>query len=152
MQSKNQAKVPIYKRSTSYRKMYFKHNKGIFHKWYLCAYCRHKFLEKDIVEVDHIVAVNIVKKKLTFRLLFMLLGKNVNTTLNLCAACRPCNRSKSDKGGKWIKRGAVGSLIHSFLQASSNIISDIFVKYWFVAIIVILGILLALGYFFNKIM
>lgn len=128
------SKEEVWTRSSNYREIYFKHNKGIFYKWYLCAYCRDKFLEKDIVEVDHCIAVNAVKKKWYFQLFFMLLGTNVNDNLNLVAACRKCNRAKRDKSGKWIIRGAFGKVEHLILQGLSQMLLKSLAKYWYVYI------------------
>lgn len=122
----------VVKRSTTYRAVYFKHNKGIFRKWYLCAYCRTKLLESQVVEVDHCIAVNAVKKRWYFRLFFTLMGKDVNDNLNLVASCRKCNRSKSDKAGKWIMRGAVGKVYHLILQGSSEAFLKSLKSIWFV--------------------
>lgn len=140
----------VYERSTTYRNVYFKHNKGIFHKWYLCAYCRRTFLQKDIVEVDHIVAVNVVKHSMLFRFLFGILGKDVNDTMNLVGACRRCNRKKSDKGGKWILRGSTGSLIHRFLQDLSNLTENVLKKFWYVfMLLVIIGMVMMMMIFWR---
>lgn len=127
----------LWTRSSNYREVYFKHNKGIFKKWYLCAYCKNRFLEKDIVEVDHCIAVNAVKKKWYFQLFFTAINGNVNSTINLVAACRKCNRKKSDKAGKWVIQGAYGKLIHVILQESSIWLMNSFSKYWFIYYVII---------------
>lgn len=144
------SKPKVYERSSAYRSIYFKHNKGIFHKWYLCPYCRKKFLEKDIVEVDHVVAVNVVKNSLLFRFLFRILGKNVNDVMNLVASCRDCNRRKSDKGGKWIIRGSTGAVIHRVLQDFSLAIEGFLKKFWYVLLLLVLAGLLAVMFLFWK--
>lgn len=64
-----------------YRQEYFNHNPGLFGSIYFCAYCRRP-LFRDEVEVDHIMPLNNA------------LGRNVRW--NLVAACRRCNRAKSD--------------------------------------------------------
>lgn len=138
----------VYERSATYRNVYFKYNKGIFHKWYLCAYCRKKFIQKDIVEVDHIVAVNIMKHSMMFRILFGMLGKDVNDTMNLVGACRKCNRKKSDKGGKWIIRGSTGAIIHRVLQDTSIMIENVLKKFWYVVLLLVFVGLLGMMFLF----
>lgn len=127
----------VYTRSSTYRKMYFKYNPGIFNKWYLCAYCRKKFLEKDIVQVDHIVAVNYVKKNPMIQLVLSILHTTVNDPTNLCAACAICNNHKKDKGGKWIIQGAYGKIQHLILQDLSQMLLQTILKFWYVYLAVI---------------
>lgn len=68
-------------RSTDYRQQYFKKNPGLLGKIHFCYYCG-KPLIKKYVEVDHILPVS---------------KSHINSTFNLAASCRKCNRSKSDK-------------------------------------------------------
>lgn len=135
----------IWTRSSNYREVYFKHNKGIFYKWYLCAYCRKRFLEKDIVEVDHCIAVNAVKNKWYYQLLFLCLGTTVNDSINLVASCRKCNRTKGKKTGKWVIQGAAGKIIHIVLQYLSQRFIDSLSRFWYVYLILVFGILVELA-------
>lgn len=136
----------LWTRSTGYRRVYFKHNKGIFYKWYLCAYCRKKFLEKDIVEVDHCIAVNAVKNRWYFQLLFLALDTTVNGEINLVASCRDCNRTKGAKVEGWVMRGVVGKLIFILLQSVSQRLMDTLVSYWYVYVGVLGGLLVYVAY------
>lgn len=99
-----------FSRSATYRDDFFRANRGYKKngKDYHCAYCGKK-LKKAKIEVDHVVAVDAVKKKILARLFIILTGiKNVNDPKNLVASCRRCNRKKSNKQGLWVLRGYLG--------------------------------------------
>ncbi len=99
-----------YTRSSNYRDEFFKANKGYKHngKKYHCAYCG-KILTKKQLQVDHVIAVDAVKKHLIPRLIIKLSGiKNVNDPKNLVASCPSCNNRKSNKQGLWVLRGYIG--------------------------------------------
>ena len=99
-----------FSRSAKYREDFFRANKGYKRngKDYHCAYCGKK-LKKQKLEVDHVIAVDAVKKRLLPKLFIILTGiKNVNDPKNLVASCRRCNRKKSNKQGLWVIRGYLG--------------------------------------------
>lgn len=99
-----------YSRSATYRTEFFKHNRGDKNNYsvYHCSYCG-KRLKKDDLEVDHIIAINRVKKSFFARIFMNLIGiKNVNEVKNLTASCHRCNRRKSDKQGLWVPLGFMG--------------------------------------------
>ena len=105
-----------WERSDNYRREFLKKNPGILGHHYMCIYC-FKLIRADQMQVDHLVAVNRVKKNKLWRLLPVFwTNKGVNTTMNLYPACKKCNREKSDKGGSWILRGAIGASIWMCLQ------------------------------------
>lgn len=69
-------------RSTTYRRDFFKHNKGLFGSIYFCYICK-KPLTRRHVEVDHIMPISKFG--------------GTNHHLNLGALCKKCNRKKSNK-------------------------------------------------------
>ena len=93
-----------YARSTTYRKDFFAYHKAPYH----CAYCG-KRVQPNEIEVDHLIPVSKAKTNFAVRTLLQIFGiTNVNDPKNLVAACRRCNRQKSDKMGFWMIRGAIG--------------------------------------------
>lgn len=102
-----------YTRSANYRTEFIRHNKGYKgnRTMYHCAYCGRK-IKKDEMQVDHLIAVNKVKKHILPRLFMHLCGiHNVNDTKNLVASCSRCNQRKSDNQGFWLVRGFFGRSI-----------------------------------------
>lgn len=121
-------------RSDNYRAQYFKKNPGLFGKLHFCHYCG-KPLTKKKVEVDHILPVS---------------KSRINSTMNLVAACRKCNRSKSDKVNHLVvvgfTRKIAGNLMGLPFKIIGMLLSAFFAlgtKAKFVTIC-----LLVLGYFY----
>jgi hypothetical protein len=54
------------------------------------------------MQVDHVIAVNRVKKNWLYRLC---VPHGINDLDNLVCSCRKCNLRKGDKGGLWAIRG-----------------------------------------------
>lgn len=99
-----------YQRSTTYRKEFFSHNKGLFGSddKYQCAYCG-KILNRKKIQIDHLIPVNKVKKFGTGRILMKIRNiDNINSVKNLVPSCEKCNKTKSSKMGCWIIRGLLG--------------------------------------------
>ena len=65
------------------------------------------------MQVDHVIPVHLSQKNWFYRLL--LLGRNVNATSNLVAACPKCNKHKSAKGGVWVLKGALGPYLQPLI-------------------------------------
>lgn len=89
-----------YERDDSYRTRYIaahppKHGK------YRCVYCGRQ-IPKEKMQVDHVIAVNRVKKNWLYRLC---VPHGINDLDNLVCSCRKCNLRKGDKGGLWAIRG-----------------------------------------------
>lgn len=101
-----------YKRSTDYRRKYFKEKKPFLGKFYFCAYCGNMYTQKDIT-VDHIISINSAKSRKIQR---KMERKNIdiNSINNLTTACTKCNRRKSDKLGMWYIRGKIGQWLTGF--------------------------------------
>lgn len=98
-----------YERSTNYRRIFLKNNKGVFHSGnYLCSYCG-KLITPQKMTVDHLIPINKVRRRKIPRLIMWLRGiKNINDLNNLVPSCSSCNSQKSDKMGLWIIRGDIG--------------------------------------------
>lgn len=74
-----------------------------------CAYCGKLLTRKDMIEVDHIISANRLKKEPGTRILLEARGiHNVNDMRNLTASCRECNQKKSDAIGLWPVRAWMG--------------------------------------------
>ena len=132
-----------WERSDDYRSIFLKHNKGIFNKFYFCVYCGRPITAKNM-QVDHHLAVNYVKKNPLLKLYFsfrnglanffggMFYGEKwkkysgVNVVYNLVPACPKCNRAKSDKGGIWVIRGAVGGFFWKVTNFICKILALVF--------------------------
>lgn len=85
--------------------------------------------------MDHLIPVNAAKKKCLVRICLRLRGiSDVNDEKNLVAACRRCNRKKSDKMGLWVPRGIIGK---------SNVL-------WFVRYVIRTCLILGLCYYVVK--
>lgn len=121
-------------RSDNYRAEYFRKNPGLFGKIHFCYYCG-KPLTKKYVEVDHILPVS---------------KSRVNSTFNLAASCRKCNRSKSDKINHLVAVGygrkIVGNVLSIPFRVAGVALSGFFklgsqMKFFIVCIII-------LGYFY----
>lgn len=98
------------KRSATYRKEYFAHNKPIYGKFYRCVYCGTLHTRKNIT-VDHIYPVKKVNESTYFQEKLKKKGaESVNSYKNLVAACRRCNSKKSANMGLWIPRAYIGSI------------------------------------------
>ena len=111
---------PNYTRSSSYRNVFFKCNKGVGDERYFCAYCG-CLLHRDDVTVDHIFPVAAARNKRFYQRLLKLFGiTNINSNKNLAPACSYCNRKKSASMGLWLWRGYLGRnsffwlVFHSF--------------------------------------
>ena len=68
---------------------------------YRCVYCGKK-VSKDAMEVDHVIAVDRVKKNWLYRLC---VPSGINDLSNLVPSCHRCNSKKGNKGGFWAIRG-----------------------------------------------
>lgn len=89
-----------YERDSSYRERYiFAHPPK--NGKYRCVYCG-RLVAKDKMEVDHVVAVDRVKRNWLYRLC---VPNGVNDLNNLVCSCHRCNHKKGSKGGLWIIRG-----------------------------------------------
>lgn len=121
-----------YDRGTNYRGDFLKDNH--YKKRYRCAYCG-KRIKKENMEVDHLIPVSKAKTHSSVRLWLQLCGiSNVNDTRNLVAACRPCNRRKSDQMGVWVIKGSIGR----------------FEAFWIIRNIILTILLFAILYFVSK--
>lgn len=89
-----------YERDSTYRERYISAHPPKNGK-YRCVYCG-RFVSKDKMEVDHVVAVDRVKKNWLYRLC---VPNGVNDLNNLVCSCHRCNHKKGSKGGLWIIRG-----------------------------------------------
>lgn len=94
--------------SYDYRYHYLKHNKGIFGNFYVCSQC-YKILEKDSMEVDHIVPNS--------------KWYAPNRVFNCTSICPKCNKEKSNKMGKYLVKGIVFKLIEEIILLMSFVIS-----------------------------
>ena len=89
-----------YERDSSYRERYISAHPPKNGK-YRCVYCG-RLVAKDKMEVDHVVAVDRVKRNRLYRLC---VPNGVNDLNNLVCSCHRCNHKKGSKGGLWIIRG-----------------------------------------------
>lgn len=136
------SKKSKFERADNYRQEFLKENPGILFGHYMCIYC-FRIISKERMQVDHLVAVNRLKKNPLWKLLFMFSKDGVNTTMNLYPACATCNNHKKDKGGTWIVRGQIGGVIWRVLQGLQKILHKIFTSKWFyIGLIAIGGIIL----------
>lgn len=105
-------------RSETYRANFIRANPGIhaFGKyWYICSYCG-RLVTREKMQVDHVVAIDLARRKRLYRLLAPPLEKGgINGLDNLCSACSKCNNKKSNSGGWWILKGHIGHLYFSIL-------------------------------------
>lgn len=93
-----------WERSNDYRTSFFKY----YNLPFRCRYCR-RWLNKDYMEIDHIVPINKVKKGRYARFLLKIRGiNNVNDIKNLAPSCKKCNKKKADKLGIWYLEGLFG--------------------------------------------
>ena len=89
----------MFERGNNYRAEYFKNNPPARHGKYYCIYCG-GLIDKEYIQVDHIIPVNKAKKKKWVQMLIRILGwESVNDIRNLGASGRECNLKKSDKMG-----------------------------------------------------
>ena len=124
-----------FERADNYRQEFLKENPGILFGHYMCIYC-FRIIPKERMQVDHLVAVNRLKKNPLWKLLFMFSKDGVNTTMNLYPACATCNNHKKDKGGTWIIRGQIGGIIWRILQGLQKIIHKVLTSKWFYLILI----------------
>lgn len=96
------------KRSSDYRKRFFKEKRGIKNKYYFCPYCGKLLRNKAKIEVDHIISIKYAKRSVLAKKIFKKSKDGVNSIKNLTASCRRCNRRKGAKGGIWIVLGLYG--------------------------------------------
>lgn len=89
-----------YKRDETYRTRYIAAHPPNRGK-YRCVYCGRR-ITKDKMQVDHVIAVNRVKRNWMYRLC---VPNGINDLDNLVCSCRKCNLRKRDKGGIWAIRG-----------------------------------------------
>jgi 5-methylcytosine-specific restriction endonuclease McrA len=113
-----------YERSNSYRTHYLKVHPGLFHEFFLCPYCgrvvfKHSLFDSNKLEIDHIIPIEQVQQGRHFRLFRFIVSsygnEGVNSVKNLGSACHFCNRKKTDNGGMWIVRGALGRFLFPFV-------------------------------------
>lgn len=134
----------VWDRSDTYRQDFLRNNKGIFNRYYICCYCG-KIISRKNMQVDHHIAINLVRKNPYYKMWFRLRNfatnlvgrtaslvtgkpykpqKGVNVDYNLIPACIKCNHAKSDLGGKWIVRGYIGGTVWKII----NLI-DMFIRW-----------------------
>lgn len=101
-----------YKRSTDYRRKYFKQQKPFLGKLYFCAYCGNMHTQKNIT-VDHIISIESAKSRKIQRKLERK-NMDINSFDNLTTACAKCNQKKSGKLGMWYIRGKIGQWLTGF--------------------------------------
>lgn len=89
-----------YERDDTYRTRFIAANPPKKGK-YRCVYCGRR-IPKDKMQVDHVIAVNRVKKNWLYRIC---VPHGINDLENLVSSCAKCNRRKGDKGGLWAIRG-----------------------------------------------
>lgn len=89
-----------YKRDETYRTRYIAAHPPN-HGKYRCVYCGRR-IPKEKMQVDHVIAVNRVKKNWLYRLC---VPNGINELDNLVCSCAKCNKRKGDKGGLWTIRG-----------------------------------------------
>lgn len=100
-----------YKRSSTYREVFFKYNNPPYH----CAYCGSKLYRKDLT-VDHWIPIHKLETGKHRRFYQRMLRRfchtdNPNNPQNLVCACETCNKKKQSKTGHWLLRGALGKHI-----------------------------------------
>lgn len=123
-----------YERDTTYRERYISAHPPKNGK-YRCVYCGKK-IPKDKMEVDHVVAVDRVKKNWLYRLC---VPNGVNDLSNLVCSCHRCNSvKKKNKGGLWIVRGHFWKIILPIYMA---------IKYLLILALIVLISLFVLGFF-----
>jgi len=95
-------------RSSNYRELYFKTNRGIqlptkpSKALYFCPYCGKPMINKKKMVVDHIYSIRRVQTKKRLRVHFKQFPDGVNNISNLVACCAYCNKRKGKKGGLWV--------------------------------------------------
>ena len=95
------------RKAYNYRTEYFKRNPGLMGCIWFCSQCGMPLFGKQNVQVDHIVP---------------LAGAGINRTINTVAICGPCNREKSDKGGKYIVKGFIAKIFEVILFTTQKIL------------------------------
>ena len=107
-------------RGKDYRQIFFRYNKPISGKYYLCAYCGKKLLKK-MSTVDHIIPIARAAKSLSVQKSLFRMGiSDINDPRNLVAACSRCNKKKGTKMGLWTVRGFAGKI--PFIRKTLNFI------------------------------
>lgn len=133
---------PKYERSDNYRSEFIKHWPPDRKGRYRCVYCG-RYIKKEKMQVDHIVAVNLVQHNYLSRLFIPKEG--VNAISNLVPSCPRCNRKKGKSGGFWIVRGRYWKYFMPLYR----------IKPFFIISLALFGIALVLGLFgidpFDKI-
>lgn len=104
-------------RSENYRANFIRENPGIHalgKYWYICSYCG-RLVTREKMQVDHVVSIDLARRKRLYRLLAPPLEKGgINGLGNLCSSCPKCNNRKSNSGGWWILKGYVGHVYYTF--------------------------------------
>lgn len=95
------------RKAYNYRTEYFKRNPGLMGCIWFCSQCGMPLFGKQNVQVDHIVP---------------LAGAGINRTINTVAICGPCNREKSDKGGKYIVKGVIAKIFEVILFTIQKVV------------------------------
>lgn len=96
------------KRSSDYRRQFFKAVPPVEKDRYRCVYCG-RLMAREKITVDHLYPVNQVSGNRNLQLKLQDMGiESVNDVANLVPACFSCNRRKSDKMGLWILKGRAG--------------------------------------------
>lgn len=97
-----------------YRSIYFKHNPGLFGKLWFCSQCGKPLWGKHKVQVDH------GKAPSTFNSFAM---KDLfNNEFNLVAACGPCNREKSNKGGIYTQKAFLAKIVEKVMFKTQDLV------------------------------
>lgn len=115
-------KNPLLVRDTTYRSRYFKHNKGIKGKLYLCPYCGKFMFNHSKISIDHIDAITRVQKNKRLRKKYVHLEHGVNNIINLTHCCKICNSIKGKKAGLWVFLGRHAKYLMPTLRVLAYII------------------------------
>lgn len=96
------------KRSSDYRKVFFRTYPPIFKDMYFCAYCG-RLYKKNHITIDHLYPVAKVHSNIRLQEYLQKIGaSSVNDPKNLVPACLKCNQRKGTKVGLWTLRGKIG--------------------------------------------
>lgn len=106
--------------SNNYREEYFKRNRGFAGLLYFCSQCFKPMVNKQKIQVDHIVPPSRFSrrrqtrkgiKNTSFR------SRMLNHSFNCAAICSKCNQRKSNKMGLWVLRG----MLSKSVEVAANI-------------------------------
>lgn len=108
-----------------YRTAYFKQNRGIFGYLYICSQCFKPMVNKQSIQVDHIIPPSRFARKRrswTFKdtgeRRGTLISSALNNTFNCVTICGPCNASKSNYMDHRILKGVVAKMLELSLRTT----------------------------------